>query len=193
MSLVIWREVWAGAYELKVTYTYRWTQNVIVLIHSLRKGYRIARAYWGELWSSGQFSRSVVSDSLRPHGRQHAKLPCPSSTPGACSNSCPSSRWCHSTISSSVIPFSSCLQSFPVLGSFLMSQFFPSGGQSIWVSASVLSLNIQGYFPLGLIGLISLQSSPTPQFQSINSSVISFLNGATFTSIQDYWKNHRFD
>ena len=193
MSLVIWREVWAGAYELRVTYTYKWTQNVIVLIHSLRKGYRIARAYWGELWSSGQFSRSVVSDSLWPHGLQHAKLPCPSPTPGACSNSCPPSRWCHSTISSSVIPFSSCLQSFPVSGSFLTSQFFPSGGQSIGVSASVLPMNIQGCFPLWLIGLISLQSSPTSQFKSINSSALSFVYGPTLTSIHDYWKNHSFD
>ena len=83
-----------------------------------------------------QFSRSVVSDSLRPHGLQHAMLPCPWPTPGAYSDSCPLSRWCHPTISSSVIPFSSCLQSFPALGSFQMIQFFPSGGQSIGVSAS---------------------------------------------------------
>ena len=93
-----------------------------------------------------KFSCSVVSDSLRPHGLQHARIPCPSPTPGACSNSCPSSRWCHPTISSSVDPFSSCLQSFPAAGSFLTSQFFASGGQSIEVSASasVLSMNILG-------------------------------------------------
>jgi len=109
---------------------------------------------------SVQFSHSVVSDSLRPHGLQHARLPCPFSTPAACWNSCPSSRWCHSTISSSVIPFSSCLQSFPASGSFQMSQFFASGGQSIGVSAStsVLSMNIQDWFPLGWTGWISLQS-----------------------------------
>ena len=107
-----------------------------------------------------QFSCSVVFNSLWPHGMQHSWLPCPSPTPGAYSNSCPSNRWCHPTISSSVIPFSSCLQSFPASGSFPMSQFFPSGGQNIGTpaSASVLSMNIQDWFPLGLIGCISLQS-----------------------------------
>ena len=110
--------------------------------------------------SSVQFSCSVVSDSLRPHGLKHARLTCPSPTPRAYSNSCPSSWWCHPTISSSVIPFSSCLQSFPASGSFQLSQFFTSGGQSIGVSASasVLPVNTQDWFPLGLNGLISLQS-----------------------------------
>ena len=110
--------------------------------------------------SSIQFSHSVVSNSLQPHGLQHARLPCPSPTPGAYSNSCPSSWWYHPTISSSVVPFSSCLQSFPASGSFQMSQFFMSGGQSIGVSASasVLPMNIQGWFPLRWIGWISLQS-----------------------------------
>ena len=109
---------------------------------------------------SVQFSRSVVSDSLRPHGLQHTRLSCPSSTPRACLNSCPLSQWCHPTISSSVVPFSSYLQSFPESGSFLLSQFFTSGGQSVGVSASasVLPMNIQGWFPLGLTGLISLLS-----------------------------------
>ena len=101
--------------------------------------------------SSVQFSRSVVSDSLRPHGLQHARLPCLSPTPRAYSNSCPSSRWSHPTISSSVIPFSSCLQSFPASGFFFQwSQFFASGSQSIGASASVLAMNIQDWFPLGL-------------------------------------------
>ena len=101
-----------------------------------------------------------MSDSLPPNGLQHARLPCPSPTPGACSNSCLSSRWCHQTVSSSVIPFSSCLQSFPASGCFPISQFFASGGQSIGASASasVLPMNIQDCFPLGLTGLISLQS-----------------------------------
>ena len=105
-----------------------------------------------------QFSCSVMSDSLRPHGLQHARLSCLSPTPGAYSNSCPSSRWCHPTISSTVVPFSSCLQSFPASGSFPMSQFFTSGGQSIGVSASasVLLINIQDWFPLGWTGWISL-------------------------------------
>ena len=101
-----------------------------------------------------------MSQSLRPHGLQHTWLPCPLPTPGACSNSCPSSQWCHPTISSSAIPFSSCLQSFPASGSFPVTQFFASGGQSIGASASasVLPVNIQDWFPLGLTGLISLQS-----------------------------------
>ena len=107
-----------------------------------------------------QLSHSVVTNFLRPHRLQHTRLPCPSPAPRTCSNSCPSSQWCHPTISSSVIPFSSCLQSFPTLGSFPMSQFFTSGGQAIGVSASasVLPMNIQDQFPLGLNGLISLQS-----------------------------------
>ena len=109
--------------------------------------------------SSVQFSCSDVSDSLWPHGLQDARPPCPSPTPGVYSNSCPLSQWCHPTISSSVVPFSS-LQSFPASGSFPMSQFFTSGGQSIGVSASVsvLPVNIQDWFPLRLTGLISLQS-----------------------------------
>ena len=95
-----------------------------------------------------------------PHGLQHARLPCPSPTPRACSNSCPSSQWCHPAISSSVVPFFSCLQSFPASGSFPVNQFFASGGQSIGASAStsVLPMNIQHWFPLGMTGLISLQS-----------------------------------
>ena len=104
------------------------------------------------------FSHTVMLDSLWPHGLQYARLPCPSPSPGACSNSCPLSQWCSPTISYSVIPFSSCLQSFPASESFLMNQLFASGGQSIGASASVLLVNIQDWFPLGLTGLISLQS-----------------------------------
>ena len=110
--------------------------------------------------SVSQFSRPVMSNSLQPHELQHARLPCPSQTPRACPNSCPLSRWCHPTISSSLIPFSSCLQSFPASGSFPMSHFFASGGQSIGVSAlaSVLPMNTQDLSPLGRTGWISLQS-----------------------------------
>ena len=104
------------------------------------------------------FSRSVMSDSLWPHGLQHARLPCPSPSPGVYSNSCPLSRWCHPTILSSVVSFFSCLQSFPASGFFLMSRLFASGGQSIRASASILPINIQDWFPLGLTGLISLKS-----------------------------------
>ena len=109
---------------------------------------------------SVQFSCSVVSDSFWPRVLHHARLPCPSPTPGTCSYSCPSSQWCHPTISSSVVPFSSCLQSFPASGSFSMNQFFAWGGQSIGVSASasVLPMNIHDWFPLGWTGWISLKS-----------------------------------
>ena len=132
--------------------------------------------------SSVQFSCSVVSDSFRPHGLQHARPPCPSSTSRASLNSCPLSWWWHPTISSSVFPFSFCLQFFPALGSFLMSQLFPSGGQSIGVSAStsVFPVNTRDWPPLGWTGWISLQSrdsqesSPTTLFKSINSSPLSF-------------------
>ena len=118
---------------------------------------------------SVQFSRSVVSNSLWPHGLQHASLSCPSPTPGACSNSCPSSRWCPSTISSSVIPFSR-LQFFPGSGSFPMSQFLAdSSGQSIGVSASVLPVNIQDCFPLRWTGWISLQSKGLSRVFSNNT------------------------
>ena len=108
--------------------------------------------------TSVQFSHSVVSNSSQPHGLQHTRLPCPSPTRGACSHSCPWSQWCHPNISSSVIPFSSHFQSFPASGSFQMSQLFASGGQNFGVSAPVLPKNVQGWFPLGWTGLISLLS-----------------------------------
>ena len=112
------------------------------------------------LSSSVQFSCSVISDSLWPHEPQHTRPPCLLWTPGVHPNPCPLSQWCHPAISSSVVPFSSCFQSFPASGSFQMSQFFTSGGQSIGVSAStsVLSMNTQDWSPLGWTGWISLQS-----------------------------------
>ena len=112
--------------------------------------------------SVSQFSRSVMSDSLWPHEPQHARPPCPSPIPRIYPNPCPLSRWCHLTISSSVIPFSSCLQSFSTSGSFQMSLLFTSDGQSIGVSAStsVLPMNSQDWYPLGWTGWISLQSKP---------------------------------
>ena len=121
----------------------------------------VRRALQGcALHPSVHFIRSVVSDSLWPHGSQHARPPCPSPTPRVYPNSCPSSRWCHLAISSSVVPFSSCPQSFSASESFPMSQLFASGGQSVEVSASasVLPMNIQDWFPLGLTGWVSLQS-----------------------------------
>ena len=130
-----------------------------------------------------QFSHSVVSDPLWPHGPQLIRPPHLSPTPGVYSNSCPLSRWCHPTVSSSVIPFSSRLQSFSESGSIQMSQFLASGGQSIGISAStsVVPINTQECSPLdGLIGSLcsprdSQESSPTPQLKSINSSALSFL------------------
>ena len=147
-----------------------------------------------------QFSCSVVSDSLQSHGLQHTRLPCPSPTPGAYSNSCPSSQWCHPTISSSVMPFS-CLQLFQASGSFLMSQFFPSGGQSIGVQLQHQSSQLifrTDFLYDGLVGSPcsprdSQKSSPTPQSKSISSSPLSFPYDPTLTSIHDYLKNHSFD
>ena len=139
------------------------------------------------------FSYSVVSNSLWLHGLKHTSLLCPSPTPRSCSNSCPSSQWCHPTISSSVVPFFSCLQSFPASGFFPMSQFFASGGQSTGASASasVLPMIIQDWFPLGLTDLTSLLSQGLSRvFKSINSLVLNLLYGPTLTSVHDYWKNH---
>ena len=153
---------------------------------------------WG-MHSSVQFSHSVVFNSLWPHGLQHTRLPCPSPTPGACSNSCPLSQWSsiqhladgvgHPTISSSLVPFSSCLQSFPASGSLPRSQFFPSGGQNIRVSASgaVLysGMNIQDWFPWGLTGLISLQSKGLSRvFLQHHSSKASILQCSAFFIFQ---------
>ena len=137
---------------------------------------------------SVQFSCSVMSDSLWPHEPQHTRPPCPSPTPGVHPNPCPLSRWCHPIISSSVVPFSSCPQSFPASGCFQMSNLSASGGQSIGVSAStsVLSVNTQDWSPCSPRD--SQESSPTPQFKSINSLALSFLYSPTLTSIHGYWK-----
>ena len=149
-------------------------------------------------FSSFQSFSSV--QSLWPHELQHTSLPCLSPSPRAFLNSCPLSWWCHRNISSSVVPFSSCPQSFQASGSFQMSQLFASGGQSIGVSAStsVLPMNTQDG-SLGWTGWISLntrdsqESFPTPQFKSINFLALSFLFSPTLTSTHDYWKNHSLD
>ena len=142
-----------------------------------------------------------MSDSLRPHESQHARPPCPSPASGVCSNSCPSSWWCHPAISSSVIPFSSCPQPLPASGSLPMSQLFTWGGQSTGVSASasVLPMNTQDWCPLGWTGWISLQSKGRSRVFS-NTTVpnhqffgASFLYSPTLTSIHDHWKNHNLD
>ena len=148
---------------------------------------------------SVQFIRSVASDSENPLGLQHATLRCPSPTPTACSNSCPLIQWCHPTISSSVVPFS-CLHPFTPSGVFPVSQYFASGGQSM-----EFQLQHQSFQWKGLISFQdwlvwspcsprdSKESSATPQFKSINSSVLSFLYSPTLTSIHGYWKNRSFD
>ena len=150
---------------------------------------------------SVQFSCSVVSDSLWPHESQHSRPPCPSPTPGVHSDSRPSSQWCHPATSSSVVHFSSCPQSLPASESFPMSQLFAWGGQSTGVSAlaSFLQRNPRAeLLQNGLVGSScsprdSQESSPTPQFKSINSSVLSLLHSSTLTSIHDHRKNHSFD
>ena len=136
--------------------------------------------------SSIQFSRSVVSNSLRPNGLQHSRPPCPWPTPGVYSNSCSLSQWCHPTITSSVVPFSSRLQSFPASGSLPVSQFFPSGGQSIGVSdsTSVLPMNIQDWFPLKWTGWISLQSKGLSRVSSNTSLKASILLHSAFFIVQ---------
>ena len=144
-------------------------------------------------------SHSNVSNSLQPHGLQHTKLPCPLLPPRDCSHSL--SQWGQSTISSSVVPFSSCLQSLPASGAFPMSQLFTSGGQSIGISAStwVPPMNTQDWSPLGWTGWISLQSKGLSSVfsnntvKSINSSVLSYLHSPTLTFIHDHWKNHSLD
>ena len=143
-----------------------------------------------------QFSCSVMSESFWPHGLQHARLPCPAPTPRTCSNSYPSSKWCHPTISFSVVPFS-CLQSFPASGSFPRSQFFTSGSESSGASASasVLPMNIQDWFPLGWTGWIYFQTKGLSRVVS-NTTVQKhqfFSAQQTLTSIHDYWENHGFD
>ena len=174
---------------------------------------KLIQSLWRTVWkflknlginlpfSSVQFSRSVVSNSLWPHESQHARLPCPSSTPGVYSNSCPSSWWCHPAISSSVVPFSSCPQSLPASEPFPMSELFAWGGQSTGVSASAHSFQRNPRADLLQNGLVgspcslrdSQESSPTPQFKSINSSALSLLHSPTLTSIHDHWKNHSLD
>ena len=162
--------------------------------------------FWGYtliLWltvpSSVQFSYSVMSNSWRPHGLQHTRLPCPSPISGACSNSRPLSRWCHPTISSSVVSFSSCLQFFPASGSFPMSQFFSSGGQSIGpfngqhqTFQQIFRTDFLWYWQVWSppSPRESQKSSPTPQLKSINYSELSCLFSPALTSIGDYWKNH---
>ena len=153
------------------------------------------------IFSSVQFSHSVVSDSLQLHESQHARPPCPSPTPRVHSDSRPLSPWCHPAILSSVIPFSSCPQSLPASESFPMSQLFEWGGQSTGISAlaSFLPKKSQGWSPSKWAGWMSLQSKGLSRIfsnttvQNINFLVLSLLHSKTLTSIRDYWKNHSLD
>ena len=160
--------------------------NRIGKTNDLQENYR----YQGNIsckFSSVQFSRSVVSNSLWPHDSQHARPPCSSPTPRVYSNSCPSSRWCHPAISSSVVPFSSCPQSLTASGSFPMSQLFTSGGQSIGVSASasVLPVNTQDWSPLGWTGWISLQSKGLSRvFSNTTVQKHQFFRCSAFFTVQ---------
>ena len=145
------------------------------------------------------FSHLVMSKSWRPYELEHTRLLCPPLSPGVCSNSCPFSQWSYLTISSSATPISFCLHSFPESGSFPMRWLFALGGQSIDVSATILPVNIQGWFPLGLTGLISLlfkglsRVFSRPQFKSISSLALSLLYAPTLTWIHNYGKNQSFD
>ena len=155
------------------------------------------RGCWGG-WRGKQIVvHSVKSDSLQPHGLQYTRLPCPSPSPRACSNSCPLGWWCHPTISFSVVPVSSCLQSFPSSGSFLMRWLFALGGQSIGASAlaSVLSVSIQGWSPLGLTGLIYFQSKGLSRvFSNTTVQKHQFFGAQPFLwSNYHHWKKHSFD
>ena len=157
--------------------------------------------FYTQVIRSDQISCSVVFDSLRLHESQHARPPCPSPTPRVHWDSHPLSQWCHPAISSSVVPFSSCPQFLPASESFPMSQLFTWGGQSTGASAlaSVLPMNTQDWSPLGWTGWISLhsrdsqESSPTPEFNSINSYALSLLHSPTLTSIHYHWKNQSLD
>ena len=188
---------------------WRWTPSEFVLpsVHFPSLRYPLDFSlhlynYSYRSFSSVQFSCSVVSDSLRPHGLQHTRPPCLSPTPGVYSNSCPSHQWCHPTISSYVIPFSSRLQSFPASGSFPISQFFTSGGQTTGSFSFSISTSSEysglTSFRIDWFDCLTVQKTLKSLLQhhsskSINSSVLSFLYSPTLTSIHDYWKNHSFD
>ena len=153
-----------------------------------------------ELFSSVQFSRSVVSDSLWPHKSQHARPPCPSPSPGVHLNSCPSSQWCHPAISSSLVPFSSCSQSLPESETFqwVNTSYEVAKVLEFQLQHHSLQRNPRADLQNGLVGSPcsprdSQESSPTPQFKSINSLALSFLHSPILTSIHDHWKNHSLD
>ena len=199
LNLYMW---WAKTNLVGITYLiFMPTTTPSALVYLLSFHYiTLQRVSWLQ-FSSVQFSRSVVFNSLRPRESQHARPPCPSPTPGVHSNSSPSSQWCHPDISSSIVPFSSCPQSLPASESFPMSRLFSWGGQSTGVStlAPFLPKNTQGWSPSEWTGWISLQSKGLSRVFS-NTTVqkhqflaLSFLHSPTLTSIHDHWKNHSLD
>ena len=181
--------------------------SFLVFKYDLRENTSITIIYFSVLlWHSLLYDYCCCCSvtpclTLWLHGLQHARLPCSSLLLGVWPNSCSLSQWCHPIISSSVVPpaFSSSSWSFLASGSFPVSRLFALGGQTLGASASVLSMNIQGWYPLGLPGLISLHSKglsrifSAPQFEGINSLGLNLLYGSTLTSIHDYYKNHSFD
>ena len=177
--------------KMSVTFVMKLEEELLKCVWTHKRPWRI---------SSVQLSCSLVSNSLRPHELQHARSPCPLPTPGVYPNPCPLNRWCHPAVSISVAPFS-CSQSLPALGSFPMGQLVASGGQNTGVSASVsvLPMNTQDWSPLGWLDgspcspRDSPESSPTPQFKSINFSALSFLHSPTLISVHDHWKNQSLD
>ena len=178
-------------YYLKYTnlYTRKKVKKLCMylLTYAKRKKWRMNKPETNELsYLTVQFSCSVMSDSLQPHGLWHARLPCPSPTPRAYSNSCPLSWWCHPSISSSVFPFSFYLQSLPASGSFPMSQFFALGGQSIgsFSFSSVLPMSIQDWFALGWTGWIFLHSKGLSRVSSKTTSKVSILRHSAFFIVQ---------
>ena len=202
MIFIFWMLSFKPAFSLSHTHhkalnqAYRWySVSTFIFIHLFHTPTSIS------FHSSVQFSHSVVSNSLWPHESQHTRPPCPSPTPGVHPDSRPLSQWCHPAISSSAIPFSSCPQSLPASESFPMSQLFAWGGQSTAVSALASFLPKKSQADLLQNGLVgspcsprdSQESSPTPQFKSINSPALSLLHSPTLTSIHDHRKNHSLD
>ena len=201
---------WVGKIPWRSTWQYSYLENPMnrgawqVAVNGLKKSQTRLKRLAHTMYAFPTlllFSHSVVSHSLQPHGQQHARLPCPSPSPGVCSNLCPLSQWCHPTISSSVIPCSSCLRSFPASGSFPMSRLFPSSRRRLelqlqhqsfqWVFRTDFLYNWLVWSPC--CPRDSQESFPTPRFKSIISLVLSLFYHLTLRFIHDYWKNHSFD
>ena len=202
-TVILFSEFWSFYLQTEETglniLVVHWNSNFLWFFTSTVE-YDYRNNQWDLQFSSVQ-SLSRVQLVLRPHESQHTRPPCPSPTPGVHSDSCPSSQWCHPAISSSIVPFSSCPQSHPASESFPMSQLFAWGGQVLEFQIQHHSLQRNPRADLFQNGLVespcsprdSQESSPTPQFKSISSSVLRFLHSPPLTSIHDHWKNHSLD